>query len=74
MLINDHQYVLIAEMQFFYHLHDEEDSFIAFYPQTSIKISDSLKVQIGMGLYCKKSKIVPQFVHKVILMTPHKKQ
>ena len=60
----------VSEMLFFYHLHEEEESFVAFYPQIHIKFSHKLKIQIGIGIFCHKSKVVPQFAHKVIVAAP----
>ena len=64
MVIHEEMFEFSTEMQFFHHLHDINESFVAFYPQLHVKI------QIGIGIYCKRSKIVPQFAHKVILMAP----
>jgi hypothetical protein len=62
--------LFIPEMLFYYNLHNQEESFVAFYPQIHIKFSPTFKIQIGIGLFCGKSKIVPQFAHKVIVSTP----
>ena len=70
MVIHEEMFEFSTEMQFFHHLHDINESFVAFYPQLHVKFSTSLKIQIGIGIYCKRSKIVPQFAHKVILMAP----
>jgi hypothetical protein len=52
-------------MLFYYDLYNQEETYVAFYPQIHLKFSPTLTIKIGIGLFCGKSKIVPQFAHKI---------
>jgi hypothetical protein len=44
-------------------------SYLAFYPQLHAQISEELEIQVGPGLVFTKKKIIPEFVHRVIIET-----
>ena len=44
-------------------------SYLAFYPQIHAHLSREVEVQVGFGLVFTKKKIIPEFVHRVIIET-----
>ena len=49
---------------------NNEESFVAFYPQAHVKLLPFLQLQMGFGLVLTKTKFIPQLVHRAILSRP----
>ena len=59
------------EIMVFYDVTDNH-SYLAFYPQIHAQLTKELEIQVGPGLVFTKTKIIPEFVHRVIVETlPH---
>ena len=63
-------HLYLSEMLYYYNLHDDDESFIVFYPQIHLRLSSIFKLQFGIGLFFRRNRFVAQLVHKPILMTP----
>lgn len=46
---------------------NQEESFIAFYPQLHKKFSSSFEIQAGLGFYFTETSFIPQLVHRTIV-------
>ena len=46
------------------------ESFITFYPQIHVGITETLKVQLGLGFMFNRHGFVPQFAYRVINESP----
>ena len=60
--------LLGLEIMVFYDVTDHH-SYLAFYPQIHAQLTKELEVQVGPGLVFTKTKIIPEFVHRVIIET-----
>ena len=66
----DNVYFFVPEMLYYLSLY-EEDSFLAFYPQVHIKLSKSLQIQLGPGLFFGQKEFIPQLVHRTVYSPQH---